>query len=72
VELTSKISYSVYLVHLPLFYVLKPYFIDETGTTAFLGFLMYGSLVYLISFINYKYFESYFLKLRGKHFTKNR
>ena len=72
VELTSKISYSMYLVHLPLFYVLKPYFINQTGMTAFLGFLTYGSLVYLISFINYNYFESYFLKLRDHYFTKNR
>lgn len=72
IELTSKISYSVYLVHLPLFYVLKPYFIDKTGISAFLGFLMYVCLVYLISFVNYNYFESYFLRLRDYYFTKNR
>jgi peptidoglycan/LPS O-acetylase OafA/YrhL len=64
IEFLSKISYSVYLVHLPLLHRFNYYFLNDYGNKPFIYLISYLFLVTLFSFLNYKYFESYFLKLR--------
>lgn len=71
ITLISKISYSMYLIHLPVYYILKPHFANKTGVLALLWFIIYMGLVYSLSFINFRYFECYFLKLRERKFTKS-
>ena len=61
----------MYLIHLPVYYILKPHFANKTGALALLWFIIYMGLVYSLSFINFRYFECYFLKLRERKFTKS-
>lgn len=64
IEFISKISYSLYLVHLPVLYVLN-YVVSKnySGAPVFY-FIVYIFIVMSISFLNYTYFELYFLKRR--------
>lgn len=69
----GKISYGIYMyhmiiVHLVLFVALKLNFADKFSPTT-LFFILYSiiiSLTLLFSHISFKYFEKFFLKLKGR------
>lgn len=64
IEFLSKISYSLYLVHLPALYILN-YMVSKNYSGApIFYFISYTFVVITLSFLNYTYFELYFLKRR--------
>lgn len=64
-ELISKTSYSMYLVHLPVLYILNFAVSKNYENAPILYFISYIFVVIALSFLNYKYFELYFLKRRN-------
>lgn len=62
IEFLSKISYSIYLVHLPVLYVLNYVVSKNYGGAPIFYFISYIFVVIALSFLNYTYFELYFLK----------
>lgn len=68
ITLTSKVSYSMYLVNLLLVQILTYNIVvkDLSPTLAIGLYLAYFVGVYLVSYIIYWYFELFFLKLRDK------
>jgi peptidoglycan/LPS O-acetylase OafA/YrhL len=64
-EFISKISYSMYLVHLPVLYILNFVVSKNYSNAPILYFISYIFVVITLSFLNYKYFELYFLKRRN-------
>ena len=76
---TGKISYGIYIFHWPLFFAgfaminkLKAklgFTLGETGTEYLNAFLCIA-LTYLISYLSYKYYESFFLKHKVKYTQK--
>lgn len=65
IEQLSKTSYSIYLIHLPVLYAFN--YLFKCHEKYALGyFSLYLSIVFLLSYINYTYFELYFLKQRDK------
>lgn len=64
IEFISKISYSLYLVHLPVLYVLNYAVSKNYSNAPIFYFISYIFVVVALSFLNYTYFELYFLKRR--------
>lgn len=64
IEFLSKISYSLYLVHLPVLYVLNYMVSKNYNNAPIFYFISYIFVVVVLSFLNYTYFELYFLKRR--------
>jgi peptidoglycan/LPS O-acetylase OafA/YrhL len=66
------ISYGIYVYHVIVIFLLKLFFVNNFQTqfpgTAFLIILVL-LLTVILSFFSYRYFESYFLKIKNK-FTK--
>ena len=65
IEFISKISYSMYLVHLPVLYILNYFVSKDYSSMPITYFFSYIFVVVSLSYLNYKYFEMYFLKLRN-------
>lgn len=63
-ETLSKISYSIYLIHLPTLYCFNYFTHKNYSQFPFRYLLAYTTLVLILSYLNYRYFESYFLKKR--------
>lgn len=63
-ETLSKISYSIYLIHLPVLYCFNYITNKNYNQYAFLYLCAYTILVIILSWVNYRYFESYFLRKR--------
>ncbi len=66
VAFISKISYSMYLVQIPLFQIFSNYFNIETKLQSVSVYFGYWLALILISALVYQYYEKYFLKLRDK------
>ncbi len=70
----GKISYGLYIFHLPVYLLLTPYIKNLTTTkynVSVNGTNMIASAIatftaIIISYISYRYFESYFIKLKSK------
>lgn len=70
----GKISYSLYIFHWPLYLILYPYvdalfrhFVNEPGLPVqLLGSLICTVMGVIISILSYRYFESFFLKLKKR------
>lgn len=65
-QFVSKISYSMYLIHLPILYIFNYALSKNYSNMPFTYLFTYISIVIALSALNYKYFESYFLKLRDE------
>jgi peptidoglycan/LPS O-acetylase OafA/YrhL len=61
----SKISYSIYLIHLPILYIFNYLTHQNYSGSPMLYFFCYVIIVISLSAINYRYFELYFLKRRN-------
>ncbi|MEM7039146.1 MAG: acyltransferase, partial [Bacteroidota bacterium] len=63
----GKVSYGIYIFHFPLF-LLFAHFIPlyENLWLRLICFLPYFAIVYGVSWFSYGYYESYFLKMKGK------
>ncbi|MGE4288536.1 MAG: acyltransferase family protein [Salinivirgaceae bacterium] len=62
IRFISKISYSIYLTHIPISYILSGIF----ETKNFLIYILYWFITLLLSTIIYRWFESPFMRLRKK------
>ena len=67
-EFFSKISYSLYLCNLPLLSVFKRTFFSESDsiTIALINIVAYLSVLILLSFLLYSFYEKRFLVIRDK------
>jgi len=71
VQHISKISYSVYLIHLSLIY--RPFFKSlkfNSFSSAFMYYVLYWIIIFVLSSLIYKYFEYPVMKLRDRFSTK--
>lgn len=66
IAFVSKVSYSMYLIHLPLLHIL----IETTGYDSFATLLLYWTITLILSGLNYKYFEMPLMNLRDRPFFK--
>lgn len=65
-QFVSKISYSIYLIHLPILYIFNYAVSKDYSNMPLIYLTSYIFTVIGLSALNYKYFESYFLKLRDE------
>lgn len=63
-ENLSKISYSIYLMHMPVLYCFNYVTNKNYAQSPILYLFTYTAIVLFLSFVNYHYFESYFLRKR--------
>ncbi|HSA07037.1 MAG TPA: acyltransferase [Candidatus Gastranaerophilales bacterium] len=76
VEFTSKISYSLYLIHVPLLsnflapcaYIL---YVNTIKIPLFVTFAIFFILIYAVAAVFYRYYEKPMMNLRDKRFIKN-
>lgn len=64
IEILSKISYSMYLIQIPLFQLFIRFIPVNSCGSSIVRYSIYWLCLILLSAINYRYFEKYFLKLR--------
>lgn len=64
IETMSKISYSMYLIQIPLFQLFIKFIPANSCGSSIMRYFLYWITLILFSFITYHYFEKYFLKLR--------
>lgn len=64
IETMSKISYSMYLIQIPLFQLFIKFIPANSCGASIMRYILYWIILTLFSFITYHYFEKYFLKLR--------
>lgn len=65
-QFVSKISYSIYLIHLPVLYIFN-YAVSKDYSKMPLTYLFsYIFIVITFSALNFRFFENYFLKLRDE------
>lgn len=65
--LTGRISYGMYVYHLPVLAILELFYPSELQPHArFFLFLIYVGLLYAISYLSYTCFEARFLRLKNK------
>lgn len=71
--LTSKLSYSMYLIHLPVYLILYyyPKRFPDNPINSIVYILIYFVIIYAISYFLYHNFEKYFLKYRDINFPNN-
>ncbi|WP_190277351.1 acyltransferase family protein [Taibaiella lutea] len=68
IQFVSRISYSIYLVHYSLVYI--PFFYQmkiENPLLLFFVYISYWTIVLLLSFLLYRYFENPLMKKRDKY-----
>ncbi len=70
-QFISKISYSMYLIHVPLMQVLLSQFSTENNNNTIIIYFMYWILVIILSALVYRYFEKPLMDLRDKSNKKN-
>lgn len=62
----ALISYSVYLWHLPIAYLMTSWFVGQTLIITLLLYVAYWSLVIVLSYLTYRYFEKPLTNLRDR------
>jgi len=71
-QFIGKVSYGFYIFHWPIYRGLGPYIAERAGQftgewmAGFLASLTTSLLALLLSWLSFKYFESYFLKMKDK------
>jgi peptidoglycan/LPS O-acetylase OafA/YrhL len=66
VNFFSNISFSIYLIHMPISYLILSFYKLESFFDSIIYCVLYFSLTILLAYINYVFFESYFLRLRNQ------
>lgn len=62
----SKISYSMYLINIPVFFILTRFYQPSSALETIIAYLLFWVLTIILSFLNYKYFEKPVMDLRDR------
>lgn len=64
----GKISYGIYVMHKPVHYLIGPWLMKISFlNNGYLLMLIYALITFIIATLSYKYFETFFLRLKTKY-----